>query len=179
MYNNGNTSRMLRRSTMRKTTITILSFTVLFIFVFVGYMLRNNSMNYYETWKINWGISISKPTESKVIFESPPSFHGDGESYYVLDYDEKQFKEIKDAAFWHPLNVESIDPLKERISSFKDSVIAIYPNEKEKYEKLFWSNPIELEERGLYYYKKKDDGSYCIVILNVELQRVYMMEWTQ
>ncbi|MEK4474471.1 hypothetical protein NSQ91_14735 [Paenibacillus sp. FSL R7-0048] len=164
---------------MRKTTITILSFTVLFIFVFVGYMLRNNSMNYYETWKINWGISISKPTESKVIFESPPSFHEDGESYYVLDYDEKQFKEIKDAAFWHPLNVDFIDLLKERISSFKDSVIAIYPNEKEKYEKLFQANPIELEERGLYYYKKKDDGSYCIVILNVELQRVYMMEWTQ
>ncbi|MEK3944108.1 hypothetical protein [Paenibacillus sp. FSL H3-0310] len=164
---------------MRKTTITILSFTVLFIFVFVGYMLRNNSMNYYETWKINWGISISKPTESKVIFESPPSFHGDGESYYVLDYDEKQFKEIKDAAFWHPLNVDFIDLLKERISSFKDSVIAIYPNEKEKYEKLFQANPIGLEERGLYYYKKKDDGSYCIVILNVELQRVYMMEWTQ
>ncbi|WP_312147983.1 hypothetical protein [Paenibacillus odorifer] len=164
---------------MRKTTITILSFTVLFIFVFVGYMLRNNSMNYYETWKINWGISISKPTESKVIFESPPSFHGDGESYYVLDYDEKQFKEIKDAAFWHPLNVDFIDLLQERISSFKDSVIAIYPNEKEKYEKLFQANPIELEERGLYYYKKKDDGSYCIVILNVELQRVYMMEWTQ
>ncbi|MEK4188210.1 hypothetical protein [Paenibacillus sp. FSL L8-0494] len=90
-----------------------------------------------------------------MIFESPPSFHGDGESYYVLNYNEKQFIEIKDAAFCHLLNVESIDTLKERVSSFKDSVMAIYPNEKEKYEKLFWANLIELEESGLYYYKKK------------------------
>lgn len=58
-------------------------------------------------------------------------------------------------------------------------MIAIYPNEKAKYEKLFQANPIELKESGLYYYKKKDDDSYCIVILNVELKRVYMMEWTQ
>ncbi|MEK4156080.1 hypothetical protein NYE27_13450 [Paenibacillus sp. FSL R10-2779] len=136
-------------------------------------------MTYYEAWKINWGIAIFKPTKSKVIFESPPSLHGDGESYYVLDYNDKQFKEIKDATSWHPLTVESIAPLKERISSFKDSVIAIYPNEKAKYEKLFQANPIELKESGLYYYKKKDDDSYCIVILNVELKRVYMMEWTQ
>lgn len=130
-------------------------------------------------WGKRWGITISKPTEIIVAFESQPSFNGDGEGYYVLKYTEKQIRKIKNQDFWQPINEASINDLNEKVLRFKESVIEIYPDEADKYERLYQLYPTEYGQGDLYFYKKKDDGSYGIVVLNVENKRMYLMEWTQ
>lgn len=134
---------------------------------------KNSSYN--AAWEGRWGIKLSKPAEFKVIFESPPRFHGDGERYYVFEYEEQQINKIKSQSFWRPINENLVYALDDKVTYFKKSVIKINPDKKEKYESLFQNNPIEHGERGLYFYQRKVDGSYCIAVLNVEKKRIYVM----
>lgn len=164
---------------MKMKTVAISSVIILIILIGLGYVAFGKYGSYYEVWESNWGITILEPDEIHVVFESKPSFHGDGEGYYVLEYNEKQMEAFKKEPFWQPINDASVHVLEGKVSSFIESVKEIYPTETEKYESIFQKNPVEYGTGDLYYYLRQDDGSYCITILNVEKKRMYMMEWTQ
>ncbi|MEK5238246.1 hypothetical protein NST99_21390 [Paenibacillus sp. FSL L8-0470] len=166
---------------MRRKTVAIWS-GVIFLIVIgigVGYKIYDNDTATYDMWSSRWGITIPKPAELVVVFESEPSFHGDGEGYYVLNYNEEQLAKVQDQALWQPITEESRHSLEGEVSRFTQSIILVSQKEIAKYGKLYKNYPTEYDAGDYYYYKKKEDGSYCIVILNVDKQRLYLMEWIQ
>ncbi|WP_054022959.1 hypothetical protein [Bacillus sp. FJAT-28004] len=164
---------------MKIKTIAICSVVILIIVIGTGYLAYEKYGTYYAAWENKWGITISKPDEIKVVFESQPSFNGDGEGYFILAYTEKQMKKMEKEQFWQPINEEYVNVIDGLVSRFKESVIEIYPDQKEKYEGLYRDHPTEYGVDDLYFYKKKDDGSYVITVFNLEKKRMHIMEWTQ
>lgn len=164
---------------MQKRTVTIGSVVILAIIIGIGYLAYAQYDTYYEVWEKNWGITIPKPAELKVVIESPPSFNGDGEGFFILEYRDKQINVLKNQNFWQPIDENSISLVNGRVSRFKKMTLDIYSDEKEKYEKIYLNNSIEYGKGDLYFYKAKDDGSFCVAVLNVTKKRLHMMEWTQ
>lgn len=156
---------------MRRKTVATWSIVIFLIVIGigVGYKMYDNDTANYDMWSSKWGITISKPSESEVVFESEPSFHGDGENYFILDYNEQQLSQLRDQVIWQPINEGSRNALDAEVQRFYQSVTESYPQEM----------AAEYNTGDDYYYKKKEDGSYCIVILNVDKQRLYLMEWIQ
>jgi len=161
---------------LKMKSIAIGSVVFVILIIGIGYFTYDKSGTYYAVWEKNWGVNISKPDELNVVFESEPSFHGDGEGYYILNYTEQQMGEIEKESFWQPLNENSVTMLDGLVLRFKQSVIEIHPDQQEKYESMFQDNPTEYGADDLYFYKKKDDGSYCITVFNLEKKRLYIME---
>lgn len=157
---------MQRKKTVAKWSIVVF---LIVIGIGVGYKMYDKDTANYDIWSSKWGITIPKPSESEVVFESEPSFHGDGEKYFILDYNEEQLAKVRDQGIWQPINEESRNALDDEVLRFNQSVTESYPQEK----------AAEYDEGDYYYYKKKEDGSYCFVILNVDKQRLYLMERMQ
>lgn len=145
----------------------------------IGYRLYDKETVYYEEWASDWGIALPEPAALRVVFDSKPRFHGDGEAYVIMDYNEQQLAKVKDLGFWQLITEDSIIALNGEISRFKHSVMEIYRDEQTKYEELYKNYFTEFGEGDLYYYQKKADGSYFINILNVDKGRLYVMEWMQ
>lgn len=75
---------------------------ILAIILIISTVLYQNIINSYRhVIKINWNIKIPKPNNIIYIKEKEPSFHGDGQSYYVLEYNIKKAKEIKSNITFH------------------------------------------------------------------------------
>lgn len=166
---------------MRKKTVAIWRIVIIAVIigVSIGYMKYDKYASYHDAWRSHWGITVPASADFKVVFESGPRFHGDGEGYFILDYNEQQLSTVKDQGFWQLINEKSSDALDGEVSRFKYSVLQMYRDEQAKYENLYQNNPTEYGEGDQYYYQAKDNGSYCIIILNVEKKRIYLMEWTQ
>lgn len=142
---------------MRRKTVAIWS-GVIFLIVIgigVGYKIYDNDTATYDMWSSRWGITIPKPAELVVVFESEPSFHGDGEGYYVLNYNEEQLAKVQDQALWQPITEESRHSLEGEVSRFTQSIILVSQKEIAKYGKLYKNYPTEYDAGDYYYYKRR------------------------
>jgi hypothetical protein len=45
------------------------------------------------------------------------------------------------------------------------------------YEKAFFKYPIEVQKGSLFYFVRKDDGSYVVAVLNTQSHKLYTLEW--
>lgn len=105
---------------------------------------------YLFEFKINWSITI--PKGDTIIFEKKPepSFHGDGQTYLVLEYNNRKLQKLKESIEWN--KSKNIELEKEIIEllGYMDVPKHNYPNFDEEY---------------LYYYDKRDDLSRLYLIL--------------
>ncbi|WP_216831507.1 hypothetical protein [Alkalihalobacterium elongatum] len=157
---------------MKKTITLLLGIVVV---IFAGLYLNQKLNTVYGEWAINWGFEIPKPTEVKTVFESPHSPRGEGEAYYIINYDDKQFEKVRIEDFWKPINNDhSLNLVTKYISDFQGNVLDLYFENQVHYSNLFSTNQIEYKKGDYYFYKLRDDGSFFISVLSIENQLILL-----
>lgn len=99
-----------------------------------------------------------------------------GEAYIIVDYRDKQFEKVTSKKFWEKIDDYSLSKISEKVSKFQNEVTDLHFEQEEHYTELFLDNPVEYRKGDMYFYKLKGDRSFFIAVLNVNKQRVYVME---
>ena len=146
--------------------IGIIVLTLIAIGGLLLYLLISKFPSLYDTWESKWGIPISEAKEIETVFYSA-GIQGDGERYQILIYDDKQENFILRKSI-ETINTDNIENLKSKISSYYFAL-------PEESKTLFNENQPIYSEGDLYYIKN-DKDDYCIIIVNVEKKRIYVME---
>lgn len=163
---------------MRKCQIIIMITAIVIIIVSVsagtGYYILDRFFTINTGWRIKWGIEVPKPNQTKSIIESSPSFNGDGEFFNISTYSGQKIDSfIKNKSF-KEIDENSLIKLDSYISNFDEGLKS---NRGEN--NYLEDNPVIFKQGDLYFYKKKDDGSYIIAVLNIEHRILYTLEWFQ
>ena len=132
---------------------------ILAIILIISTVLYQNMINSYKhVIKINWNIKIPKPNNIIYIKEKEPSFHGDGQSYYVLEYNIKKAKEIKSNITFHE-GEQWIQEEVLKIIDYMQIPREFYPDFKKEY---------------VYYMVKSKDSS-ALYLLYLD-KKLYIVE---
>lgn len=132
---------------------------ILAIILIISTVLYQNMINSYKhVIKINWNIKIPKPNNIIYIKEKEPSFHGDGQSYYVLEYNIKKAKEIKSNITFHE-GEQWIQEEVLKIIDYMQIPREFYPDFKKEY---------------VYYMVKSKDSS-ALYLLYLD-NKLYIVE---
>lgn len=159
----------------KKVTILI----IIGLIALGGYILNEKFNTDYGIWELNWELEVSKPKRINSVFDNRGGFRGEGETYYILEYNERRINKIKDESNWIPVDDTSIDTLSEHIREFQKEVESINYDQEMNYQKIFKEHPLEYTNGDKFYYKLKEDNSYLIAVLNIEKQKLFVMEWIQ
>ena len=106
-------------------------------------------------------------------------FRGDGQSYYILEYNERKMNKIIEQNLWRQVDSTSIETLSGYKNDYQQLVETIDYEQEKKFQKIFKENPVEYTKGDKYFYKSAEDGSYFIAVLNKEKQKLFLMEWFQ
>lgn len=163
---------------MRKSQIIIMITAIVIIIVSVsagtGHYILDRFFTINAGWRMSWGLEVPRPNQSKSVIDNDPSFNGDGEFFTISTYSEKKIDSfIKNKSF-KEVDENSLIKLDGYISNFDDGLKSIRGENNYLHD-----NPVIFKLGDLYYYKKKDDGSYIFAVLNIEHRILYTLEWLQ
>jgi len=132
---------------------------ILIILVLILILLYQNTIgSYMFAIKLNWNIEIPKPNNIIYIKEKEPSFHGDGQSYYVLEYNIKKAKELKSNIMFHE-GEQWVEEEVLKIIDYMQIPREFYPDLKKEY---------------VYYMVKSKDSS-ALYLLYLD-NKLYIVE---
>jgi len=153
----------------------MLSVVLAIVIIFVGKYLYETFSTTYGLWSINWQFKTPRPVKIYSVFERYGV--GDGEAYYICEYDEKGFQKVKKNNQWNRIADGCYEMVLNKIAGFKSSVLQIHLDKKAYYSKLFLDNPIEFDKNSQYYLYSKGEGGYFLAVLNEEKRKIYILEW--
>lgn len=132
--------------------------TITFIMLISSVIITKEKNRYFHVINMNWNLDLPINYEEIYYKDSGPSFNGDGERYYVFKYE--NLEEINDAIEWQDKN-----------SSVEINMVSILRKLKvpEEYHPNYNSN-------CKYYYYMKEDNSKIYMILDINLNKVYIVE---
>ena len=148
------------------------------VFVFGGILINQKYLTLYANYKLNWEFYVPKPLEINTVINTRYGFPNEGETYYVLEYSDQKTSKMKEQNDWKPINEKSIDTVSKLINNFQSDTININKNPKSDIQRTFHENPVEYSTNDKYFYRL-EDNSYLLAILNVENQKIFVMEWIQ
>ncbi len=132
---------------------------ILAIILIISTVLYQNMINSYRhVIKINWNIKIPEPNDVIYMKEKEPSFHGDGENYYVLEYNIKKVKELKSNIMFHE-GEQWVEEEVLKIIDYMQIPREFYPDFKKEY---------------VYYMVKSKDSS-ALYLLYLD-NKLYIVE---
>lgn len=160
-----------------KNSKLVIGSVLAFIFIFGSYILYEKFWGVHGTWNINYGLEVPKPSKITTVFERHGV--GEGEAYYVVEYNERRFEKAKEFELWNRMDSENFTKVSERTERFKKEMINLHLEEREQYTKLFEDHPIKFDNDSLWYLKENPDHggqSYFLAILNTKSKKVYVVE---
>lgn len=129
------------------------------IMIISSIIITKEHNRYYHIINMNWKLDLPRNYEEVYYKDDGPSFNGDGERYSIFKY--KNLDEITDAIEWENKN-----------SSMEIDIVSVlrklevpeeyYPNFKNKFK---------------YYYYKSEDNSKIYMILDINLNKLYIIEY--
>lgn len=79
---------------MRKSQIILMITAIVIIIVSVsagtGHYILDRFFTINAGWRMNWGLEVPKPNQSKSVIENVASFNGDGEFFNISTYSGKK-----------------------------------------------------------------------------------------
>jgi hypothetical protein len=154
----------------------LILFVIAIVLIVGSYNLYEKFWSVHGTWNINYGLEVPKPSKMTTVIERHG--FGDGEAYYVIEYNERRFEKAKEFELWNRMDNKSFTTISEQTSKFKKDMINLHQfEERDRYTKLFDDYPIEFDEDSLWYLKENHGGqSYFLAILNTRTKKLYIME---
>lgn len=129
------------------------------VIMFITAVIITKEQNrYYHCINVNWNLDLPRNYEEIYYKDSGSSFNGDGERYSIFRYE--NLEEINDALDW-----------KEKNSSVETNIANILRRLKvpEEYYPNYNSN-------CKYYHCVEEDNSNIYMILDINLNKIYIVE---
>jgi hypothetical protein len=153
----------------------VILFVIAIVLIVGSYNLYEKFWGVHGTWNINYGLEVPKSLKMTTVIERYGV--GDGEAYYVVEYDERRFGKAKEFELWNRMDNENLTKISQQATRFKKDMINLHLEERDRYTKLFDDYPIEFDEDSLWYLKENHGGqSYFLAILNTRTKKLYIME---
>lgn len=128
------------------------------IMLMVSIIITKERNRYFHVININWNLDLPRNYEEIYYKDSGPSFNGDGERYSIFKYE--NLEEINDAVDW-----------KEKNSSIETNVLNIL--RKLKVPEEYYPNN---NSNCKYYYYIEEDNFKIYMILDINLNKIYIVE---
>ena len=137
--------------------VSIIGIITVIMFI-TSAIITKEQNRYYHYINVNWNLDLPRNYEEIYYKDSGPSFNGDGERYSIFRY--KNLEEINVAVDW-----------KEKNSSIETNVVNILRKLKvpEEYYPNYNSN-------CKYYCYIEEDNSKICMILDINLNKIYIVE---
>lgn len=113
---------------------------------------------YYHAINMNWNLNLPRNYEEIYYKDSGPSFNGDGERYSIFKYE--NLEEVNYLIDWQDKN-NSIEINMISILRKLEVPEEYYPNYNSNFK---------------YYYYMKEDNSTIYMILDINLNKIYIVE---
>lgn len=151
---------LLKKENCFGRALAIISTITIIITVSTCIMIKEEG-KYFHTININWKIDLPSKYDEIYYKDSGSSFLGDGERYAIFQYE--TLDEVKNVIEWKTKD-NSIEGYITKILENLEVPKENYPN---------FNNDF------IYYHKLKEDNSQMYIILNSELNRIYIVEHIQ
>ncbi len=149
---------------MKKKRIRIL---VICLVLIAGYLGWKSFSSYSRTLDANWGFSLPFKALCREIYEEsdPSSFHGDGIRYHVYSYKYEDYIDLMFA--WRGPEGPTIfnESYPDAVESWLDQIDV--PSE--------WRPNYSVHDCS-YWYMSQHDNSQIIIVMDQELNRLYIAE---
>ncbi|WP_297713097.1 hypothetical protein [Clostridium sp.] len=132
--------------------------TITVIMLISSVIITKEQKRYFHAINMNWNLDLPRNYEEIYYKDSGPSFNGDGERYSIFKYE--NLEEINDVIDWQDKN-NSIEINMVRILKKLKVPEENYPNYNSNFK---------------YYYCMKEDNSKIYMILDINLNKIYIVE---
>lgn len=145
--------------------ISSVIFIILVIVVLVGIILYGKATNYSNILKANWNIEFPENAKIDEVYssDSESSFHGDGIRYHIFSYEEET--SIEDMFDW--TNEEHSTLFYSSYNECVNNWLEQINVSKENFPKF---------SNCKFWYRKKDDNSEIIILLDDIENKLYVVE---
>ncbi len=141
--------------------------------------------------KESWNFDIPIPNKEIEVFDTQDSINGDGQSYFIQGFSEKNFKKVFNLKGGIVVSKDNINEIEKYIDKFKRDSVNINKSNKNKIEEDFKKYKLEVKKDDKYIYclleVKKDDKyiykrnyeNYVVLIIKKDEQKLYSLIWNQ
>ncbi|WP_131086974.1 hypothetical protein [Clostridioides difficile] len=128
--------------------------------------------------KESWNFDIPIPNKEIEVFDTQDSINGDGQSYFIQGFSEKNFKKVFNLKGGIVVSKDNINEIKKYIDKFKRDSVNINKSNKNKIEADFKKYKLEVKKDDKYIYKKNYEN-YVVLIIKKDEQKLYSLIWNQ
>ena len=157
---------------MSKKRIILL--TLALAIVLVGIFSMDRIRSGYMKWRIDSSIETIQSTGTDIVLSNAPEFQGDGLSYNVLAYSEKQFESMRKKSFWKSIYADAMVLLEKRMDDFRSTLLTV---RGEEWGTILQDFPVSYGIGDSYALIEEKGSMQLVVILNIEQHKLFILEW--
>ncbi|HBH3577675.1 TPA: hypothetical protein ACRR23_002577 [Clostridioides difficile] len=128
--------------------------------------------------KESWNLAIPIPNKEIEVFDTQDSINGDGQSYFIQEFSEKNFKKVFNLKGGIVVSKDNINEIEKYIDKFKRDSVNINKSNKNKIEEDFKKYKLEVKKDDKYIYKRNYEN-YVVLIIKKDEQKLYSLIWNQ
>ncbi|HHN8462108.1 hypothetical protein ACWJW6_19100, partial [Clostridioides difficile] len=100
--------------------------------------------------KESWNLDIPIPNKEIEVFDTQDSINGDGQSYFIQEFSEKNFKKVFNLKGGIVVSKDNINEIEKYIDKFKRDSVNINKSNKNKIEEDFKKYKLEVKKDDKY-----------------------------
>ena len=145
------------------------------ILLLMGFGIFGCGLHYdeIEILKANWDIDMPQPLKIINVASNVGGLPADGTAYHVLEYNDETITELKKFRYWGNAGTIISNDIAVSLKNLEESEEVPAKNKE-----LMKNYLPKVDDSCLYYYKKKRDFNYVIMMLDVSKKRVYVFEFS-
>ncbi|MGG5404817.1 hypothetical protein ACQZSR_18135 [Clostridioides difficile] len=165
---------------MKKRKIVIITLLLIGVLLLVGilYNLFLVKTANVSMLKESWNLDIPIPNKEIEVFDTQDSINGDGQSYFIQEFSEKNFKKVFNLKGGIVVSKDNINEIEKYIDKFKRDSVNINKSNKNKIEEDFKKYKLEVKKDDKYIYKRNYEN-YVVLIIKKDEQKLYSLIWNQ
>jgi len=138
-----------------------------------GYLLNERYDTVYGGWAINWDLTVPKPVGVQTVFDHRVGFHGDGETYTILDFKEEDLTKLASDEEWLLIDEDSVVEVLRVILKFQENTV------EDENSNVFTEYPVEYNHGDHFYFQENAENNYILAVMNKTTNKMYVVEWLQ